>query len=269
MVADIGDDIDRLLAELVSVGSGVVMSYRGKLLDSQRKPPHGGLVTAADLASERAMLAVLAAQRPNDAVISEESGFRPGTTGLTWVLDPLDGTANFARGSENFGVIAGLLEDDTAIAGAMTLPAIELRYQARRGAGLTRNGERPEPRPERALPDATIDHSLLYYADQATAQRQGATLAAVLAAAGAVRCDHSVRYLADTVDGVLDGFVYHSLGLWDIVGPSVILGEAGVAVTDLDGNPHDFSPGSWSPDRFYPAVGAGSHLHDQLVAAIR
>lgn len=271
MAAD-DDDIAALLDQLVSVGSDVVMGYRGELLESHEKAPNGGLVTAADLASERAMLDVLRTARPDDAVISEESGFEPGTTGYTWVLDPLDGTANFARGSENFGVIAGLLYDDTPVAGAMALPAIDLRYQAQRGAGFTRNGERPGTRPVRPvrpLRHATIDHSLLSFADSAAAQHQDRTLAAVLKTARGVRCDHSVRYIADTIDGVLDGFVYHSLGLWDIVGTSVILAEAEIVVTDLNGDPLNLSPRAWRADRLYPAIGAAAGLHQELLAAIR
>lgn len=261
-------DVQAILNDLVTVGSDVVMGYRGQLLETSEKAAHGGLVTSADLASEKAMLALLAERRPTDGVISEERGLVPGSGDLTWVLDPLDGTANFARGSENFGVIAGLLQGDTPVAGAMMLPAVGVHYVAYRGAGFTRNGHSPERPPTPALRDAIVDHSLLHLAEEEARRRQHDTLDAVLAAARGVRCDHSVRYIADTIDGILDGFVYHTLGLWDIVGTSVILGEAGVLVSDLDGAPLDLSPSSWKPGRLYPTVGAAPGLHGELIQAL-
>lgn len=267
------DNLAELLADLVTAGGEVVMDYRDQLLRGDdlavhKKSSHADLVTNADLASEQVMLDLLERHRPEDAIISEERGLVGSDSEFTWVLDPLDGTANFTRGSENFGVIAGLLQGTTPVAGAMFLPTIDALYVAVAGCGAHRNGvviTRDGPPP---LGDAMIDHSLLHFADAAMSEDQRRTLNAVLAAARGVRCDHSVRYMADTVDGVLDGFVYHSLGLWDIVGTTAILSEVGVTVTDLAGAPLDLSPQRWKRGRLYPAVGAASPLHGSLIEVL-
>lgn len=269
------NDLSELLVELVSVGAEVVMSYREQLLAGgdvglmSKTATRGDLVTDADLASEQAMLDLLSQRRPDDGVISEEHGFRPGTSDLTWVLDPLDGTANFARRSENFGVIAGLVRGSRSIAGAMCLPTIDVMYAAVEGSGATRNGEAITRAASQQLANATLDHSLLHFADAERRREQSDTLHALLGAARGMRCDHSLRYLADTIDGVLDGFVYHSLGLWDIAGSSAILREVGVTVSDLAGQPLDLAAGRWSPGRLYPTIGATPALHAEIVAAIK
>lgn len=262
-------ELKALLTDLVTTGAEIVMAHRGRFVETHQKYERSGLVTSADLASEQAMLDLLAERRPADGFISEERGYQAGSTDLTWVLDPLDGTVNFARGSENFGVIAGVLVGDIPVAGAMMLPAINALYLAADGLGAARNDVIIEPASPRSLADATLDHSLLHFDDPQRRAVQTRTLEALLATARAVRCDHSLRYLADAADGVLNGFVYHSLGLWDIVGPSVILKEAGLTVTDLAGDPLDLSPSVWKPGRLYSVLGAPPPLHGEIVDTLR
>lgn len=83
-----------------------------------------------------------------------------------------------------------------------------------------------------------------------------------------VRSNHSLRYLAHVTEGVYDAFVYHSLGLWDLVGPSVILAEAGVRLTGLDGAPLDLTPRQANCSTIYQAIGANPALHTRLVQVL-
>ncbi len=95
----------------------------GADLQVRAKTSPGDLVTAADQASEDAILAVLRAHRPDDAVLGEESGHHPGTSGLTWLVDPVDGTANFVHGRRDFAVSVGLERDGHPLAGVVYRPA--------------------------------------------------------------------------------------------------------------------------------------------------
>lgn len=232
----------------------------------QRKTSHVDLVTDADHAAEAHLLDRLSRMTPEDSVISEESGLTQGRSERTWVLDPLDGTTNYVAGLDDFGVIIGVLEGAQAVAGGMFLPALDLLYLAELGGGATRNGEPVCASTTIDLADAFLDHSLAFLPGMVEEQRR--TLDLLLPVVRAIRCNHSLRYIANVVDGTYDGFVYHSSWLWDLVGPSVILHEAGAAVTDLEGKQLPLEPTTEAASRIYGVVAANQYLHAQLIRVI-
>jgi myo-inositol-1(or 4)-monophosphatase len=92
-------------------------------LDIAAKAGPGDLVTRADVASERAIIEHIRAERPHDAVLAEESGEHAGTSGVRWVVDPLDGTVNFVHGRRDWAVAVAAEVDGTLAAGAVFRPA--------------------------------------------------------------------------------------------------------------------------------------------------
>jgi myo-inositol-1(or 4)-monophosphatase len=253
---------------LLRTGGDVLMASWGRTLDVITKRSSSDIVTPADVSSERAMLGALEAEAPLDGVLCEESGFRPARSGAdVWVLDPLDGTVNYVTGLNEFGVIVGLTRGGSPIVGGMYLPATDDVYFAARGCGALHNGERISVSGTERIEDAVFDHSLSDL--DAVLEAQDLTLQALVRRARAVRCVHSLTYLARVAEGIYDGFVYHSLGLWDICGPSVILEEAGARVVDLRGAPLDLSPGPWATNRIYAAAAANPVLLERLLSVIR
>jgi myo-inositol-1(or 4)-monophosphatase len=148
----------------------------------------------------------------------------------------------------------------------MYLPALDLVYLAERGAGARRNGTLIEVSATAALRDAVFDHSLANIPD--VLEMQARTLAVLIGACRGVRCVHSLTYLGRVADGTYDGFVYHSLGLWDICGPSVILEEAGAVLTGMDGEPLDLRPSPESPGRVFAVMAANPQLRRAACDAI-
>jgi myo-inositol-1(or 4)-monophosphatase len=256
------------LRELLSVGGAELLARRSTTRTIERKRSQADLVTDADTASEARILERLQAIAPYDGHLSEESGFIPGTTGRTWIIDPLDGTTNFVAGLDDFGVIIGVLDQHSRpVAGGMYLPAHDLLYLAEAGHGATRNGERIYASSTAAVEDAVFDHSLAYLPQ--TIEDQERTLAILVRRARAVRCNQSLRYLAYVAEGTYDGFVYHTCGLWDLAGPSVILAEAGASISAIDGAPLDLNLNAASAARIYQAVGANPKLHSCLMDLLR
>jgi len=225
------------------------------------------LVTAADLASEAAMLEVLGSEAPKAGVLSEESGFRAGASSDVWVIDPLDGTVNYAVGTDDFGVVVGLVRDGEPLVGGMFLPTRGALYLASRGSGAFRDGSRLAVSPIDRVEDAVFDHSLAPFPEIEAAQRR--TLHALIRSARGVRCAHSLTYLARVAEGVYDGFVYHSLGLWDICGPSVVLEEAGAVLATPDGGRLDLRPTPDAAGRMIAVAGANPRLLASLLETIR
>lgn len=120
-------DADLHLADLALVAAqlgadAIRQAVRGGAVDVATKSNDSDFVTTADYAADAAVVAALTGARPDDAVLSEESGQRTGTSGVTWVVDPLDGTLNFVHGRDDYAVSVGAKRGEDYVAGAIVRP---------------------------------------------------------------------------------------------------------------------------------------------------
>lgn len=113
-------------------------------------------VTEADRAAEAAIRAIIDAECPHDAIIGEEYGEKTGTSGRTWVLDPIDGTVSFMAGRAIFGTLIALLEDGWPVLGIIDQCISGERWLGAAGHETTLNGKPVRTRPCRSLADATL-----------------------------------------------------------------------------------------------------------------
>jgi len=191
-------------------------------------------VSDADMAVERLIRDRLKRHFPDDNVIGEELGGELSQA-ANWVIDPIDGTANFLRGSPLWGVSLGLLEQQKPVIGVVALPVLKEQLAAETGKGLFRNGQ-PFYRDNRfdevrilslgdsaddRLEDAAAFYKELRRAEWSVECYRCTTVGMVLAA-----------------KGIIDGHVQRRVSLWDIAGGLVICAEAGLEVTHAfrDGN---------------------------------
>lgn len=116
-------------------GPAILPHFRNVAASNKARGGAYDPVTAADLASEQAMRDVLARLRPHDGIVGEEYGTTSGSSGITWVLDPIDGTRAFLAGTTTWGVLAGVLADGVPVAGAIIQPYVGERWVC--GAGTT------------------------------------------------------------------------------------------------------------------------------------
>lgn len=254
------------IQSLLRRGGDTLLAHKSQNRVLYSKRSKADIVTEADYASERVILDTIATVAPDDSWLTEESGYRRGSSRLAWVIDPLDGTVNYSAGTENFGVIIGLCQDGVPVAGGMYLPALDLMYLAERGGGATRNGTPIHVSDTTDLSEAVFDHSLSSFAASLEAQAQ--TLDALIRTARGVRCAHCLTYLGRVAEGTYDGFVYHSVGIWDLCGPSVILEEAGAELARIDGQPLDLYPSPEAGARIYAAMAANPTLLRKLGSTI-
>lgn len=167
---------------------------------------------------------------PEDGFQGEEAGeTRPGT--LRWVVDPIDGTSNFARGGTRWCVSLGLLDGPTPLLGVLVAPCLGEVYAARRGGGATLNG-----RPIRAA--STVDPKRavieIGWSPRRPDAEYQAALAKVQASGAMVRSGGSgAMGLADVASGRLDGYFEAHINLWDVAGALPILAEAGAVTSDF------------------------------------
>ncbi|HEY8642605.1 MAG TPA: inositol monophosphatase family protein [Candidatus Dormibacteraeota bacterium] len=195
----------------------------------------GDWVTAADLASEHAILEVLARRSPGIAVLAEETG--GDRAGTMWAVDPLDGTRNYTRGFPVVGVSVALIEGGRPEVGVVLAPWLDLEFSAQRGRGARRNGDLLR------IPDLVDPRSALVATGFPFRRRQRSgrylsVFAGALAGfedlrrAGAAALD-----LAWTGTGAFDGFFELGLNTWDVAAGALVVSETGGRVTDWSGDP--------------------------------
>jgi myo-inositol-1(or 4)-monophosphatase len=215
----------------------------GKLEGVKQKGGAGNLVTEADLAAERAVLAVLADATPGFAVLAEESGRRSGDGPFEWCVDPLDGTTNYAHGFPVFCTSVGLLFEGKPILGALALPALDQLFWAAPGFGSWCNDKRLRVSDCRQISDALLATGFAYdriarldnnYAEFArfTHRSHG------VRRAGAAAVD-----LAFVASGAIDGYWERGLSPWDLVAGVVLVEQAGGVVSGYGGEELDLRTG--------------------------
>lgn len=122
-------------------------------------------VTLADRAAEEAMRRILAAEAPRDTIIGEEFGATNGSSGRSWVLDPIDGTAGFLAGRPMFGTLIALVVEGWPVLGVIDQPILRERWVGVSGRPTTLNGKAIRTRPCRQLSDATLATTGPHYFD--------------------------------------------------------------------------------------------------------
>jgi myo-inositol-1(or 4)-monophosphatase len=221
------------------------------------------LVTAADLASEDAFRTLIAQRFPTDVVIGEEAAPAPALLDrpVQWIIDPVDGTTNFAHGLALFSVSIALRVNGTLQVGVIYDPIGEELFTAERGFGARLNGQPLRVSRASELVDGVLCTGFPYTVREER-RRQVDVFAAFLDEARAVRRLGSAALdLAYVAAGRLDGFWEERLHPWDMAAGVLLVEEAGGMVTDMDGGPLDLFAGH--------VVATNGLLHDRMLSVIR
>ncbi|MBN1179638.1 MAG: inositol monophosphatase [Anaerolineae bacterium] len=213
------------------------------------------VVTAADTAAESAILSLIRERFPTHAILAEESGAIDGDAPTVWVVDPLDGTTNYARGHPTFSVSVAVLERGVTLAGVVHDPVRGHTFAACRGAGATLNGRAIAASPADRLADAIV--ALDWGHADADRQRALHHLNRLAGECRTIRTLGSAALaLAYVGAGWLD--VYFALGIkpWDAAAASLIVTEAGGTVTTLEGEPWSIEDAAIlaTNGRLHPAI---------------
>jgi len=194
------------------------------------------MVTAVDRASEALIVDTLAKERPDDGVLGEEGSERDGTSGVRWIIDPLDGTTNYLYGFPLFAVSIGVEVDGAIEVGVVAHPSLGELFTARRGGGAYCNGRRIAVSGKRDLATALIGTGFAY--DPAQRRRQGRWLEHIIPSVRDIRRGGAAAIdLCWVACGRLDGFYEAGLAPWDVAAGDLIVREAGGETGDFDGGP--------------------------------
>ncbi|HUF89147.1 MAG TPA: inositol monophosphatase family protein [Gemmatimonadota bacterium] len=224
-----GEAVDVLLAAWATTGRA----------EATRKRPRD-LVTEADRESERRIVERLSRAFPEHAIVAEESGGRSGTSGLRWIVDPLDGTANYVHGFPMFAVSIALYEGETPLAGLVVDPVRGEWFSARAGAGAWLDRGDPADARRLTVAEAADEGPLLAtgfpFRRPAEIDRYlRAFRELFLRSSDMRRAGSAALDLAYVAAGRVDGFWETGLSPWDIAAGELLVLEAGGRVSDWKG----------------------------------
>lgn len=249
-------------SELLSLAIEVAHSAGASLLKTFRQPAVGieskstptDLVSAADKASEALILDLIGSNRPADGILSEEGGGDSSSSGLTWVVDPLDGTVNYLFGIPAWAVSIAIEDDKGGVVGVVHQPTTGETFAAERGLGATLDGRPIRVGSRRELSSALVGTGFAYDSRARVVQAQLATK--VLPEARDIRRAGSAALdLAAVSCGRLDAFYEAPMEPWDKAAGILLITEAGGEVSELPAPLEGLSPG---------VIAGNAGLHDQL-----
>ena len=246
--------------ELADMAAAITTAAFGGRLDVKLKADRTP-VTEADLRAERAIRAAVAAAFPDDDVLGEEDGRTgPVGSGRTWIVDPIDGTKNFAAGIPLWSTLIALAVDGRPVLGLVDVPPLRRRYHAVRGGGAWMNGEPIAVSEVTELSEALVLHSPV----EEWTSGAGLGLDALLRV---VEGSRRTRGLSDAVghllvaDGSAEVLLERSpCGEWDWAACMVIVEEAGGRMTTLDGA---------APWHGCDLLVSNGHLHERVLQLLR
>ena len=184
------------------------------------------IVTRADQAAEALIKQRLVGARPDDGMVGEEGDDLPGTSGVVWIVDPIDGTVNYLYGHPHFAVSIAAEVDGQVVAGVVVAPALELEYVATLGGGTTCNGRPVRPRPVVPMAERLVATGFSY--EQPARAREAAYIARLLPRVRDLRRLGSCALdLCGVASGTLDAYVEEGPHVWDHAAAGLVVLEAG------------------------------------------
>ena len=228
---DFSKDLQTAL-KAARAGARIIYDNFEKLKDFQVKDHSKGLVTTTDLEAEKAIIAILKEQS-SYGILSEESGLLNKKHGPIWVVDPLDGTNNFARSLPFFAVSIGLMVSNESMVGVIIDPINKKEYSATKGGGAFLNGRKI------ILPDFKDDYLPMIFLNHGYGQTDRSKFKKL---SGLLASDFNILKLGTTAlelcyisIGSVDGFIASGGEIWDFTAGVLIARETGYTITDWQG----------------------------------
>ena len=254
------DPYQKFLLSTAAETGEILMKYFHRKHRIEKKPG-AGIVTEADKAAENYILKKIYRNYPESSIITEESGEFRRSESLCWVIDPLDGTSNYAHGFPWFCVSIGLYADGKPRAGVIYHPILKEMFYAAAGRGAYLNGKRIHVSSTVRLDEALLATGF-YYSKGKTLRREVEGFGKMNEAARGVRRPGSAALdLAFVACGRFDGFWEKGLSSWDVAAGFLMVTEAGGKITDYRGRKTTMFA--------QQVVASNGKIHGKMVSKVR
>lgn len=246
--------------------SKIAVGYFGKVSGITKPDDNNQVLTKADLAIGKKVISLVCSKYPEHNIIDEEAGVIDNGSEFTWVIDPIDGTSNFARGIITYGIIIGLLKNDTPIAGGIALPAFSEIYIAEKGFGTFFNNKKIKiDNDKNNLLSELVSYGIDSNRENPKITRDECKrLAEVILSVRNIRTSGSIFDSVMVLRNKYGAHLSNRGKIWDVVGTQIIIEEAGGLFTDFFGEPMDYkNPLSKVNDNFTFCIGS-KKLHEKI-----
>lgn len=255
------DFIQKLLTET----SKIALANFGKVVGRIKKEDSSQVLTDTDLEIGKYLVGEIKKKYSDYNIIDEESGVIDHGSNFTWVLDPIDGTSNFAVGVPTYGTMIGLLEKNTPVAGGLSLPSLDQIIVAQKGKGAVLNREKIKVTAEKNLSSTLVAYGIDPNRGNPDKIRNQIKIAAELVLNSRnLRASNSVFDIVMLAKGSYGGYVSLAGKIWDSVGPHIVIEEAGGLYTDYFGKQIDYFNPLTKTRINYTACAAAPKLHKKL-----
>jgi myo-inositol-1(or 4)-monophosphatase len=215
------------------------------------------LVTEADLQSEKIILEIITQHFPHDSILAEEAGEFNHPSDRLWIVDPLDGTTNFAHRFPVFAISIALEMENELVLGLVSSPCTNEQFEAVKGKGASLNKEPIRVSQTKTLKDSLLVTGFPYDVHENPHRVIELFQKMIVRAQGIRRPGSAVIDLCYVAAGIFDAFWEERLKPWDMAAGAIIVSEAGGKVTTYEGNP--FTP------HLKSIVAANPHIHEAML----
>jgi myo-inositol-1(or 4)-monophosphatase len=257
-------ELQAVAAAAVRAAGAVLVEGRGRPVEIGRKNERTSLVTSIDLAAQAEVERVITGHFPDHSILGEEGSTGPDDGDVTWLVDPLDGTSNYAHGVPLACTSVAARDADGLAAAAIFEPFREELFTAVRGGGAWLVGERLAVSTTAAVEEALVCTGV--QSDSSGAVEDfGRRIVSLVSHCRAVRgLGSPALCLAYIAAGRIDAFLEaDSTYAWDVGAGALMITEAGGRIEDLDGGPLNLGPGLAN------VIASNGRIHDALVALVR
>jgi myo-inositol-1(or 4)-monophosphatase len=243
----------------------------GKVTGITKGEDNNQVLTETDIAIGKLLVEKVKATYPDYNIIDEEAGVVDNNSDFTWVIDPIDGTSNFANGVPTYGIMMGLLKNEKPIAGGFMIPPTGEMYLAEKGKGTTLNGKPVTVTKEENLLNCLVAYGIDGHQDNPNLTRNEAKLLGeIILHIRNLRTSGSEPIDVGWVASGKYGARLNQYGkIWDVVAPQIIVEEAGGVFTDFWGEPIDYSNPLEKTKINFTCCAASPELHKQLQEIIQ
>lgn len=253
------------ITHVLQEASIIALSRFGKVTGTTKEGDNNQVLTQTDLEIGQYIIAKIKEVYPDHNIIDEEAGVINNNSEYTWVIDPIDGTSNFASGVPLYGIMIGLLKEATPIAGGFVLPTFDEIYTAEKGKGAQCNGNKIRVTSEKILLSSLVAYQIDgHQEDPQITKDECDLLAEIVLNIRNVRNGGSCFDAAMVATGKYGAYLNRTSKIWDNVPEHILITEAGGIYTDFFGKPMDYShPLTKVEDNFTFCAGSPT-LHQQL-----
>lgn len=255
----------KFIEESLQKASQIASSNFGKVSGIVKTGDNNQVLTETDVQIGRLLIDLIQKEFPEHNIIDEEAGVIDKNSGYTWVIDPIDGTSNFAEGIPNYGIMMGLLKDSKSIAGGIVLPFFQEICIAEKGEGAFCNGEKLTITKETNLLSTLVAYQIDgHQEDPDFTRKECQVMAEIVLSIRNLRNSGSCFDAVMVAKGKYGGYLIQTCKIWDVVASNIIIEEAGGVYTDFFGKSIDYSNALNRTSENFSCCASTPALHKQL-----